>query len=299
MTNIQEDHLGIADIHNLDDLTRVKSVVIGAVKRSGWGVLNADNKYCIRIANKADCKIAYFSMNEDNPVIKEHCKKGGTAAIYENGYITIKKGDWKIRVIKVTHVPLTFGGSLEFMIENVLAATLATFLYGYKIEDIRVSLETFIPSAAQTPGRMNIFNFKEFKILIDFAHNPDGFNGIKGYLSTIEATEHIGVISGTGDRRDEDIIETAKISAEMFDKIIICQEKYLRGRTQQELIDLLLQGIRAVKPDMKVIINNSGDDTLRYLVTTAQPGTFITILSNTIDDAITKVVEYRDKEAGV
>jgi cyanophycin synthetase len=299
VTNIQEDHLGIADIHNLDDLTRVKSVVIGAVKRSGWGVLNADNKYCIRIANKADCKIAYFSMNEDNPVIKEHCKKGGTAAIYENGYITIKKGDWKIRVIKVTHVPLTFGGSLEFMIENVLAATLATFLYGYKIEDIRVSLETFIPSAAQTPGRMNIFNFKEFKILIDFAHNPDGFSGIKGYLSTIEATEHIGVISGTGDRRDEDIIETARISAEMFDKIIICQEKYLRGRTQQELIDLLLQGIRAVKPDMKVIINNSGDDTLRYLVTTAQPGTFITILSNTIDDAINKVAEYRDKEAGV
>lgn len=299
ITNIQEDHLGIADIHNLDDLTRVKSVVIGAVKRSGWGVLNADNKYCIRIANKADCKVAYFSMNEDNPVIKEHCKKGGTAAIYENGYITIKKGDWKIRVIKVTHVPLTFGGSLEFMIENVLAATLATFLYGYKIEDIRVSLETFIPSAAQTPGRMNIFNFKEFKILIDFAHNPDGFNGIKGYLSTIEATEHIGVISGTGDRRDEDIIETAKISAEMFDKIIICQEKYLRGRTQQELIDLLLQGIREVKPDMKVIINNSGDDCLRYLVTTAQPGTFITILSNTIDDAITKVAEYRDKEAGV
>lgn len=299
VTNIQEDHLGIADIHNLDDLTRVKSVIIGAVKRSGWAVLNADNKYCIRIANKADCQVAYFSMHEDNPVIKEHCKKGGTAAIYENGYITIKKGDWKIRVTKVTHVPLTFNGSLEFMVENVLAATLATFLYGYKIEDIRVSLETFIPSAAQTPGRMNIFNFKEFKVLVDFAHNPDGFNGIKGYLSTIEATEHIGVISGTGDRRDEDIIETARISAQMFDRIIICQEKYLRGRTQQELIDLLLKGIREIKPDMKVTINNNGDDCLKYLVSTAQSGAFITILSNTIDNAIVKIAEYRDKEAGV
>lgn len=299
VTNIQEDHLGIADIHNLDDLTRVKSVVIGAVKRSGWAVLNADNKYCIRIANKADCHVAYFSMHEDNPVIKEHCKKGGTAAIYENGYITIKKGDWKIRVTKVTHVPLTFNGSLEFMVENVLAATLATFLYGYKIEDIRVSLETFIPSAAQTPGRMNIFNFKEFKVLVDFAHNTDGFNGIKGYLRTIEATEHIGVISGTGDRRDEDIVETARISAQMFDKIIICQEKYLRGRTQQELIDLLLMGIREIKPDMKVIINNNGDECLKYLVSTAQSGAFITILSNTIDNAVVKVAEYRDKEAGV
>jgi len=299
VTNIQEDHLGMSDIHNLDDLTRVKAVVIGAVKRSGWAVLNADNKYCRRIASKADCKVAYFSMHEDSPVIKEHCKKGGTAAIYENGYITIKKGDWKIRVTKVTHVPLTFNGSLEFMVENVLAATLATFLYGYKIEDIRVSLETFIPSAAQTPGRMNIFNFKEFKVLVDFAHNPDGFNGIKGYLSTIDATEHIGVISGTGDRRDEDILETARISAQMFDRIIICQEKYLRGRTQQELIDLLLQGIREVKPDMKVIINNNGDDCLKYLVSTAQSGAFITILSNTIDNAIVKVAEYRDKESGV
>ncbi|WP_316837485.1 cyanophycin synthetase [Pedobacter nutrimenti] len=299
VTNIQEDHLGISDIHNLDDLTRVKAVVIGAVKRDGWAVLNADNKYCIKIANDADCKIAYFSMDEKNPAIVEHCKKGGTAAIYENGYITIKKGDWKIRVDKVTHVPITFGGSVDFMIQNVLAATLAAFLCGYKIEDIRMSLETFIPSAAQTPGRMNIFKFKEFQILVDFAHNPDGFNGIKDYLKTIEATEHVGVISGTGDRRDEDIKETARIAAQMFDKIIICQEKYLRGRNQQELIDLLLAGIHEIKPDMEVTINNNGEDCLRYIIATAKSGSFITILSDTIDNAIHKVTEYLDKEFGV
>jgi len=274
-------------------------VIIGAVKRDGWAVLNADNKYCIRIASTADCKVAYFSMDEKNPVIVEHCKKGGTAAIYENGYITIKKGDWKIRVDKVTHIPLTFGGSVDFMIQNVLAATLATFLYGYKTEDIRMSLETFIPSAAQTPGRMNIFKFKEFKVLVDFAHNPDGFNGIKAYLKTVEASEHVGVISGTGDRRDEDIKETARIAAQMFDRIIICQEKYLRGRTQQELIDLLLAGIQEVKPNMEIIINNNGDDCLQYIMATVKPDSFITILSNTIDNAIGKVSEYLDKEFGV
>jgi cyanophycin synthetase len=299
ITNIQEDHLGISDINTLDDLARVKGVVVGAVKRDGWAVLNADNKYCVRIGNNANCNVAYFSMDENNPVIVSHCKSGGTAAIYENGHITIKKGDWKIRVDKVTHIPLTFGGSVEFMIQNVLAATLATFLYGYKIEDIKMSLETFIPSATQTPGRMNIFNFKEFRILVDFAHNPDGFNGIKDYLRTIEATEHVGVISGTGDRRDEDILETAKISAEMFDRIIICQEKYLRGRTQQELIDLLLKGIHEVKPDMPVIINNDGDDCLKYIMASAKSGSFISILSNTIDNAITKILEYRDKDLGM
>jgi len=299
VTNIQEDHLGISDIHTLTDLARVKAVVIRAVKRTGWAVLNADNQHCVKIAADADCNISFFSMDESNPVIVEHCKKGGIAAVYENGYITIKKGDWKIRVEKVTHIPLTFGGSVDFMIQNVLAATLATFLWGYKIEDIRMSLETFIPSAAQTPGRMNTFRFKEFKILVDFAHNPAGFKGIKTYLKSIDATEHIGVISATGDRRDSDILETARTAAEMFDKIIICQEKYLRGRKQQELIDLLLQGIREVKPEMDVIINNNGEEALKYIIATARPGSFITILSNTIDDAIVKVSDYLDKEFGV
>ncbi|RZL44981.1 MAG: cyanophycin synthetase, partial [Pedobacter sp.] len=266
------------------------------VKRSGWAVLNADNEYCLKIAAKADCNIAYFSMDEKNPVIKEHCKKGGIAAIYENGYVTIKKGDWKIRVDKATHIPLTFNGTVEFMIQNVLAATLTGFLWGYKTEDIKMSLATFIPSAAHTPGRMNVFKFKEFKILVDFAHNPAGFIGIKEYLSTVEATEHVGIISGTGDRRDEDIIETARIAAQMFDRIIICQEKYLRGRKQQELIDLLLQGIKEVKPDMQVEINNSGEATLKHIIKTAVTGSFITILSDTIDNAIHRVTHYLDKE---
>lgn len=296
VTNIQEDHLGISDVHTLDDLTRVKSVVIGAVKRSGWAVLNADNPYCLKIAAQADCNIAYFSMDEKNPAIKAHCKGGGIAAIYENGFITIKKGDWKIRVEKATRIPLTFNGTVEFMIQNVLAATLTTFLWGYKTEDIRMSLETFIPSAAQTPGRMNVFKFKEFQVLVDFAHNPDGFNGVKGYLQSIEATEHIGIISGTGDRRDEDIMETARIAAQMFDKVIICQEKYLRGRQQQEIIDLLLAGLHEIKPDMPVEINNHGDEVLKKLVKTAKPGSFITILSDTIDNAIHKVSLYLDKE---
>lgn len=296
VTNIQEDHLGIADIHDLDDLTRVKSVIIGAVKRTGWAVLNADNTYCLKIAEDASCNIAYFSMNEKNPALKEHSKTGGIAAIYENGFITIKKGDWKIRVEKVTQVPLTFNGSVDFMIQNVLAATLTAFLQGYKTEDIRMSLQTFIPSAAQTPGRMNIFKFKDFKVMVDFAHNPDGFNGIRGYLQTIEANQHIGVISATGDRRDEDIIETARIAGQMFDKVIICQEKYLRGRPQQELIDLLISGLVEAKPGIMIEINNNGDDCLKKLIKTADSGDFITILSNTIDDAVHKVANFLDQE---
>jgi cyanophycin synthetase len=296
VTNIQEDHLGLADIHTLDDLTRVKRVVIDAIKKDGWAVLNADNSYCVQIGKSAECKVAYFSRDENNAVIKSHCRKGGIACIYENGYITIQKGDWKIRVQRTTLIPITFGGTVPFMIENVLAATLATFLFNFKTEDIRISLETFIPSAAQTPGRMNIFNFKDFRFMIDFAHNPAGFIGIKEFLRHIDSPFKLGIIAGTGDRRDEDIRELGKLSAEMFDYIIIRQEKFLRGRTAENIIDLLKQGIDSVDPSKPVEIIHKEVDAIKHSMSLARPGTFIVALSDVIDNAIETVQNYQEQE---
>ncbi|WP_419700201.1 cyanophycin synthetase [Mucilaginibacter sp. NFX135] len=296
VTNIQEDHLGLADIHSLDDLARVKSVVLNSVKKDGWGVLNADNEHCVRIGNKADCNIAYFSLNENNPIIKSHCRKGGIAAICENGFITIQKGDWKIRVQRTILIPLTFGGTVPFMIENVLAATLASFLWGFKTEDIKMSLETFIPSAAQTPGRMNIFEFKDFRFMIDFAHNPDGYNGIKAFLSHIDSPLKIGIIAGTGDRRDDDIRELGKLSAEMFDYIILRQEKHLRGRTAENIIGLLREGIESVDANKPVEVVPKEVDAIKHAMSLAKPGTFITALSDVIDNAIETVQNYQEQE---
>jgi cyanophycin synthetase len=296
VTNIQEDHLGLSDIHTLDDLTRVKSVVINSVKKTGWAVLNADNEYCVRIGKKADCNVTYFSRDEKNPVIKAHCKKGGIACVYENGFITILKGDWKIRVQRTVLIPLTFGGTVPFMIENVLAATLAAFLWGFRTEDIKISLETFIPSAAQTPGRMNIFDFKDFKFMIDFAHNPDGYKGIKEFLSHVDSPLKIGIIAGTGDRRDEDIRELGKLSAEMFDYVILRQEKHLRGRTEENILSLLKEGILSVDPNKQFEVVPKEIDAIKHAMSLAKPGTFITALSDVVDNAIETVQNYQEQE---
>ncbi len=296
VTNIQEDHMGLSDIHTLKDMANVKGVVARAVKRDGYTVLNADNEYCVSISKTTDCHIAYFSLDEHNPIIIEHCKQGGIAAIYENGYITIKKGDWKFRVEKASHVPLTFGGKVTFNIYNVLAATLASYVYGFTIEDIKMSLGTFIPSAAQTPGRMNIFDFKEYKVMIDFAHNADGFNGIKEFLSTVESPYKIGIITGTGDRRDDDIRDMGRISAQMFDHIIIRQDKFLRGRMADEIVNLLVEGIKEVNPNQSYEYIPKEIEALEHALSLAKPGTFITALSDVIDNAIEVVQSYLDKE---
>lgn len=296
ITNIQEDHMGLSDIHTLKDMARVKGVVAESVKRDGYVVLNADNEYCVGISKEVNCHVAYFSMNETNPVVIEHCKKGGIAAIYENGFITIKKGDWKFRVQKAINVPLTFGGRVSFMVQNVLAATLASYVYGFATEDIATSLETFIPSAAQTPGRMNIFDFKEYKVMIDFAHNADGFRGIKEFLSMVDSTYKIGIITGTGDRRDDDIRDMGRISAQMFDHIIIRQDKFLRGRQAQEIVDLLVEGIKEVNPKMSYEYVPKEIEALKHAFSIAKPGSYIVALSDVIDNAIEVVNSYLEKE---
>ncbi len=299
VTNVQADHMGLSDINTLEEMAKVKAVIVDSVKRDGYAVLNADNKYCVSIGKNASCNVAYFSIDENNPVIVEHCKKGGIAAIYENGYITIKKGDWKFRVEKATMIPLTFDGRVTFMIYNVLAATLASYVYGFKIEDIRTPLETFIPSSVLTPGRMNIFNFKQFKVMIDFAHNPDGFRGIKEFLSTIDSSFKIGIITGTGDRRDEDIRELGSISASMFDHIIIRQDKFLRGRKAEDIVRLLVEGIKESNMEQSYEYIPKEVDALKHALSLAKPGTFITALSDVIDNAIDIVQSYLDKERGL
>ncbi len=296
VTNIQEDHLGLNDIDTLEDLARVKSTVAKSVKKDGWAVLNAEDEYCVKIASELSCNVAYFSLNEDNPIIQKLCKEGKIVAVYENGFITIKKGEWKIRVERATHVPLTFGGKAKFMIANALAATLASYLWGFKTEDISMSLQTFIPGVAQTPGRMNIFEFKKFKVMIDFAHNPDGYRGIEEYLQSVNAVRKIGIIAGVGDRRDQDIKECGLIAARMFDHIIIRQEKHLRGRTAEEIINLILSGIGEANRTVTYEIIPKETEAIKHAINIAHDGTFITALSDVVTNAIDIVQQYLDKE---
>lgn len=296
ITNIKEDHLGLNDIHTLSDLRNVKSVVVRSVKKSGWAVLNADDPECVKIADDLDCKVAYFSMNEDNPIIQEMSRDGRITAVYENGYITVKKGEWKIRIINALHVPLTMGGKAKFMIANVLAATLAGYLWGFKTEDICISLQTFIPGAAQTPGRMNMFEFRKFKVLIDFAHNPAGYKAIEEFLQNVEATKKIGIIAGVGDRRDEDIRECATIAGRMFDHIIIRQEKHLRGRTDENINALIVEGLERSGRDVTYEMIRRETDAINHAITHAEEGSYIVALSDVVANAIDIVQRYLDKE---
>ncbi len=294
VTNVAADHLGLKSINTLEEMARVKAVIPESVLPQGYAILNADDELVYDMHKGLECNIAYFSLDENNPHILEHTKKGGLACIVENGYVTICKGLWKIRVDKVVNIPLTFSGKAIFMIQNILPAVLAGFINNFKIEDMRLALETFIPSPTQTPGRMNLFQFKKFQVMVDYAHNPAGFLALAKFLDKIDSKPKVGVIAGVGDRRDEDIIELGLLAAKMFDEIIIRQDKNLRGRTEQEIIDLIISGIHKHDFNKNPKVIKTERDAIDYAIKHAKKGAFITICSDVVPDALDQIMGYKE-----
>lgn len=296
VTNVESDHLGLKGIHTIDQLAKVKGIIPETVMPDGYAILNADNDQAYAMRKGLECNVALFSMDENNPRILEFQEDNGLTAIYESGYVTITKGKWKMRVMKAENIPLTFGGKAGFMIQNVLAAILAGHVRRFSIEDMKVALESFIPSPAQTPGRLNLFEFKDFKLLVDYAHNPSGLLALHQFIKLMDVPHCIGIIAGIGDRREKDTIQVGEIAAEMFDHIIIRQDVHLRGKTEEELIDLLKKGIFSKKTDKKVSHINSEMESIKFAVEHTKKGSLIVLCSDVIPEALQLIQELKERE---
>lgn len=297
VTNVAADHIGLGGINTVEQMAKVKAVVPETVFPHGYAVLNADDDLVYAMKDNLECNIALFSMDENNPRIKEHSQSGGLSAVFENGYVSILKGTWKIRVAPVKDIPLTYEGKAVHNINNCLPAVLATYLYrDISIEDIRSALTTFVPSSTQTPGRLNFFHFKHFTMLADFAHNPHGLKLLCDFVSKLDYPSRIGVISGTGDRRDEDIRELGEISARHFDEIIIRCDKNLRGRSAEEIIGLLKEGIDSVNPAIPTTVIANENEALEYIYANPRQGALYTIMCDVVAGALDKIRELKSRE---
>ncbi|MEO6346760.1 MAG: cyanophycin synthetase [Aquaticitalea sp.] len=299
VTNVAADHLGLKGIHTIEQLAKVKGVIPETVLPNGYAILNADDDLVYEMRRTVNCNVALFSMDENNPRIRAMQKLGGISAVYENGFITICRGEWKLRVIKAVNVPLTFEGRATFMIQNVLPAVITAYVRGFTIDEIKIGLETFIPSPAQTPGRLNMFQFRDFQVLLDYAHNPAGMRALQKFIEKIDATVKVGIIAGVGDRKEEDTNELGSISAEMFDEIIIRQDKNLRGRTEKELINMLHAGIKLKDPNKKTTIIPNENEAATFAIRNATKGSLIVICSDVVPDALELVQKLKEEEANM
>ncbi|BAU04281.1 cyanophycin synthetase [Fischerella sp. NIES-3754] len=290
--NVAADHLGIGDIDTIDQLAHLKSVVAEAVYPDGYAVLNADDPRVAAIAERTKANIAYFTMNPESELVRNHIQKGGVAAVYENGFLSILKGDWTHRIERAENIPLTMGGRAPFMIANALAASLAAFVQNVSIEQIRAGLNTFRASVSQTPGRMNLFNLGNFHALVDYAHNPHSYEALGSFVRNWTNGDRIGVIGGPGDRRDQDFVALGKLSAEIFDYVIVKEDDDTRGRARGSAAELIIQGIKQVNPNYEYEAILDETQAINKALDIAPENSLVVILPESVNRAI-KLIKGR------
>ena len=292
ITNIAEDHLGLGGIDTIEKLARVKGVVAEAVHERGWAVLNADDDLVYDMRDNVKCKVALFSLHGNSPRIEAHCKRGGVACFTDDQYIILRQGVHQYRRIqKINHIPITLEGRAVFNIYNVLASVLAAHAVGCTTEQIKNTLFTFSNNAKDTPGRVNMFRIKNSHVLIDYAHNPHGLRAIGALISSYKDQQKIGIITGVGDRREEDIIAYGKIAGELFEIIIIRIDKDTRGRSSEDIAHLLKAGVQDSGHNPHILKIDDEVEALEYAINVYNDNALIFLGA----DDIEKVLNYMNK----
>ena len=289
--NVAADHLGLGDINTIEQMAKVKAVVAEVVSAQGYAILNADDPLVAAMAENVKAKVAYFSMNPENPIILNQMRRDGLAAVYEDGYLSILEGKWTLRIEQAINVPGTMGGMAPFMIANALAASLAAFVNGVDIELIRQGLRTFVLSADQTPGRMNLFNLGTHHALVDYAHNPASYEAIGGFVSNWKG-QRLGVIGGPGDRRDEDLMELGEIASRVFDRIIIKEDDDKRGRESGSAADFILKGVLQSNSTVQTEVILNETEALETALTQVEPGGLVVIFPESVSRAIAHIQRH-------
>ncbi|WP_300456902.1 cyanophycin synthetase [Desulfobacula sp.] len=245
LLNIGKDHLGCDWIESQEELSLVKSTVIEVVKKTGTSVLNADDSVTMSVLDRARGAIILFSLDPDNETVVTHVKNGGTVVTVIDRNAVIRKSELDIIVCTLEEIPITFGGIIDFNISNALAAIAALHALNLPIEQIRNGIMTFYPSVNQNPGRMNLFDFQHYKVLLDYGHNPESAIALAQLLPRLSPGRKVGLCHGTGSRTDEQLIDFGKALALVYDYIILTDfdpRQRPVGETQKIVHEGLIQG---------------------------------------------------------
>jgi cyanophycin synthetase len=260
--NVTGDHLGLREIETMEQLAAVKQVIVEAVPRNGYAVLNADDPLVVEMRRHCPGSVILFTMQEENELVERWIRRGGKAVVLERGprgeMMALKDGRRTMPIAWAHLLPATFEGKARMNVQNAMAAAGAAHAAGAHLHDIRQGLRTFSTSFYQAPGRLNLFDLDGVKVLVDYAHNAAGLETVGDFIERMTAGIPVGgapgeaswsanlrvaVIGTAGDRRDEDMRELGRVAGRFFDDIIIREDRQPRGREPGETARLVLEGV--------------------------------------------------------
>jgi len=295
ITNIQEDHLGIDGIYDMDDMAFVKALVIEAVKTDGYAVLNADDEYCMKIKDRTKANLILFSVNPDNEHLNNHIRQGGIGFFADEKNIYICQDNKTSMLMSIDEIPATMAGILRHNVYNALAAASGAYGLGIKTEDIIKGLSTFDSNEKDNPGRFNQFDVNGVKVIIDYGHNIDGYKNILNSLKQMKKKKLIGVIGVPGDRTDSSTLTIGEMSGNFFDRIYIKEDKDKRNRKTGEIASLLKKGcLMGSIPESEITIELSEEKALEMAIAAAEPDDIIVVFYEEYEPLVRVVEKMRN-----
>ncbi len=275
VTNISADHLGIGEIETLDELARVKQVVVEAVSREGAAVLNAEDPLVAEMASACDGRIIYFSSTADNHVMAAHLAEDESGVFLADGMIVLATGQQRIELVELGRVPFTLEGKINFQVMNALAATAAAWAAGLNPAMIVRGLATFHTDIETVPGRFNRLDINGVEVIIDYGHNRAALEALGQAVHALPPRRTIMALTLPGDRRDQDLIESSMATLPYVDAYVLFDATDRRGRHVNE-VPALIQ--RHLPPDMPCVIASGEGEAIRQAWHQARPGERVVLI---------------------
>jgi cyanophycin synthetase len=291
VTNIGAgDHLGLNYITTLEDLAVLKRVIVQNVAPGGMAVLNAADPIVAAMAENTRGDVTYFAQDSSLPLMQKHRAQGRRIVYVEDGFIVAAQGKAEER-IDLKEVPITRGGVVGFQVENVMASVAAAWAVGIEWNTIRTGLKTFVGESDNAPGRFNVFEYKGATVIADYGHNPDAIQALVNAVEAMPAKRRSVLISGAGDRRDEDIRDQTRILGKAFDDVLLYEDQCQRGRSEGEVVALLREGLQGA-PRTSHIEEIKGEFVaIDRALARLQPGDLSLVLIDQVDEALAHIAK--------
>ncbi|MGX9220590.1 cyanophycin synthetase [Massilia varians] len=289
VTNIGAgDHLGLNYITTLEDLAVLKRVIVQNVAVGGMAVLNAADPAVAAMAEVTRGDVTFFALDVGHPIMAMHRAQGRRVVFVEDGQLVAAQGNIEHRV-SLAEVPITRGGSVGFQVENVLASVAAAWAVGTDWDKIRLGLKTFVGESDNAPGRFNVFDYRGATVIADYGHNPDAIAALVNAVEAMPGKRRSVVISGAGDRRDQDITQQTEILGKAFDEVLLYQDQCQRGRADGEVVALLRKGLSGATRTSHVEEINGEFVAIDRALSRLENGDLCLILIDQVDAALAHI----------
>jgi cyanophycin synthetase len=289
VTNVGSgDHLGLNYITTVNELAVLKRVIVQNVAPTGTAVLNAADPIVAAMAVKCKGSVTFFTADKNHPVMATHRAQGHAVVFVEGGHLIAAKGD-VLQSIPLADVPVTLGGAIGFQVDNVMASVAAAWALGQDWASIRKGLANFSNDSDNAQGRFNLFKYRGATVIADYGHNPDAMLALVQAVQAMPATRRSVVISGAGDRRDQDIRQQTEILGDAFDEVVMFEDQCQRGRQDGEVIALLREGLANAKRTVKRSEVFGEFLAIDTALDQLQPGELCLVLVDQVEEALAHI----------